>query len=68
MTYYRDVFIEYYKLDKPVVISIVLGAQLQGIVEGTIVLKVLRDSEYWPVTLTRVLHVPGLSGSLISVI
>src|SRR6266536_6257038 len=68
MTYYRDVFVEYYKLDEPVVISTASGAQLQGIAEGTIALKVLRDGEYWPVTLTGVLHVPGLSGSLISVI
>ena len=68
MTYYRDVFVEYYKLNEPIVISIALGAQLQGITEGTITLKVLRDGEYWPVILTRVLHVLGLLGSLISVI
>ena len=68
MTYYRDVFVEYYRLNEPVIINTASGAQLQGIAEGTIALRVLRDGEYRPVTLTGVLHVLGLLGSLILVL
>jgi hypothetical protein len=68
MTYYKDAFLEYNRLIEPVIINTASGAQIQGIAEGTVVLYVLRNGQREPVTLTRVLHVPGLSGSLISVV
>jgi hypothetical protein len=68
MTYYKDVFVDYNRLAEPVIINTASGAQLQGIAEGSIVLHVLRNRQLELVTLTGVLHVPGLSGSLISVL
>ena len=68
MTFYKEAFKEYYRLEELITINTASRAQLQGIAEGSVVLQVLRDGVLKPVELTRVLHVLGLSGSLISVL
>lgn len=68
MTYHKGAFQDYNKLQEPIIINTASGVQLQGIAEGTVALTVLVDSVLKPVLLTGVLHVPGLSGSLISVL
>jgi hypothetical protein len=67
MTYYKEAFIEYSALQEPITILTANGTELQAIKQGTIVLKVFRNSTISPVTLTKVLYALGLTGSLISV-
>jgi hypothetical protein len=68
MTFCKEAFSEYYPLDNPVLINTATGAQLQGIAEGTVTLQVTVQGHTRPISLTGVLHVPGLAGSLISVL
>ena len=68
MTFYREAFIAYYRLPEPININTATGTRLQAIGEGTIELQVVVQGVIKPITLTKVLYVPGLSGSLISVI
>jgi hypothetical protein len=67
MTFYKKAFKEYYKLQQPISISTATGAFLQGIAEGIVVLEPEIGGHSKPVILIGVLHVPGLTGSLISV-
>jgi hypothetical protein len=68
MTYCRDAFTEFSALQEPIVIQTANGAELQAVGQGTVVLKVPRKGAVSPVALTEVLYVPGLAGSLISVV
>jgi hypothetical protein len=68
MTFYKEAFQDYYKLQEPVVIITATGALLQGVGEGTVALQPVVQGQARAVELTRVLHVPGLTGSLISVL
>lgn len=68
MTFCKEAFTEYYRLDNPVLISTATGAQLQGVAEGTVTLQVTVQGQTRPISLSGVLHVPGLTGSLISVL
>jgi hypothetical protein len=68
MTFCKEAFTEYYRLQEPVIINTATGAQLQGIAEGTVRLQITVQGHTKPVLLTGVLHVPGLTGSLISVL
>jgi hypothetical protein len=67
MTYYKEAFIEYSALQEPITIQTANGTELQAIGQGTVVLKVLRNSTTSTVALTEVLYAPRLIGSLISV-
>lgn len=67
MTYCRDAFTEFSALEKPVMIQTASVAELQAVGQGTVLLKVLRNSNISLVALTEVLYAPGLAGSLISV-
>jgi hypothetical protein len=68
MTYNRDYFSDYTLLQEPVLIKTASGATLQGIGQGTVPLRVILHSAERTVALTEVLHVPGLAGSLVSVL
>jgi hypothetical protein len=68
MTYYRDSFIDYSALQVPIVIQTANGAKIQAIGQGTVVIKVPNKGSIKPIALTEVLYVPGLAGSLISVV
>ena len=68
MTFYKGVFTEYYKLDQPIIITIITGALLQGVAEGIIELQIKEDSYYKTMRLLEVLHVISLSGSLILIL
>jgi hypothetical protein len=68
MTYCRDAFTEFSALEEPIVIQTANGTELQAVGQGTVVLKVPRSGSIRLVELTEVLYVPGLAGSLISVI
>jgi Pol polyprotein, beta-barrel domain/Zinc knuckle/Domain of unknown function (DUF4219)/gag-polypeptide of LTR copia-type len=68
MTFCREAFIEYYRLEDPILINTATGAQLQGIAEGTVTLQVTVQGRTRPISIHGVLHVPGLAGSLISVL
>jgi len=67
MTFARDAFTEYRLLDEPIQVNIASGAAIQGIATGTVALKVALKGSIRTVSLTDVLHVPELAGSLISV-
>lgn len=68
MTFCKEAFNEYYRLQEPVLINTATGAQLQGIAEGTVTVQIVVRGQVKPVTITGVLHVPGLVGSLLSVL
>ena len=68
MTFARDAFTEYRLLDEPIQVNIASGAAIQGIATGTVALKVALNGSIRTVSLTDVLHVPELAGSLILVI
>jgi hypothetical protein len=38
MTFCKEAFTDYYKLQEPIIINTATGAQLQGIAEGTVTL------------------------------
>jgi hypothetical protein len=68
MTYSKEAFIKYALLDTPIEIGTASGTWIEAIVEGAVVLKVAVGATVRMVTLTGVLHVPRLAGSLVSVI
>ena len=68
MTFSREAFLEYYRLKDPVLVNTATGAQLQGIAKGTVTLQVTIQGRTRPILIHGVLHVPGLAGSLISVL
>lgn len=68
MTFCREAFTEYAKLRSPITINTANGAEIQAVGTGTVVLKVPRDGIVRTVNLTEVLYVPGLVGSLLSVV
>ena len=67
MTYSKEAFLEYTPLHPPISVSIANGAYIQAIAEGLVKLQVQIDGIVRTVRLSRVLHVPALAGSLISV-
>jgi hypothetical protein len=68
MTFYKGAFTKYHRLDQPIMITTATGALLQGVAEGIVELQIKEDSYYKTIRLSEVLHVIGLSGSLISVL
>jgi gag-polypeptide of LTR copia-type/Zinc knuckle len=68
MTYCKEAFIEYALLDTPIEIGTASGSRIEAIAEGAVTLKVAVRATVRTVTLTGVLHVPRLAGSLVSVI
>ena len=68
MTYCKEAFIEYALLDTPIEIGTASGTRIEAIAEGAVTLKVAVGATVRMVTLTGVLHVPRLAGSLVSVI
>jgi hypothetical protein len=68
MTFYKRVFIKYYKLDQPIMIIITIGALFQGIAKGIIELQIKEDNYYKIIRLSEVLHVINLSGSFILIL
>jgi hypothetical protein len=68
MTFCKEAFTEYFRLQDPVVINTATGAQLQGVAEGSVTLQINVEGQSRTILLTGVLHVPGLTGSLISVL
>jgi hypothetical protein len=68
MTYLREVFTEYRVLDTPIQVMTANRACIPAITEGTVLLQVALGAYVRTVKLTRVLYVPKLAGSLISVL
>ena len=68
MTYCKEAFIEYALLDTPIEIGTASGTRIEAIAEGAMTLKVAIGATVRMVTLTGLLHVPRLAGSLVSVI
>jgi hypothetical protein len=68
MTFAREVFTEYRRLDSPIQVNTANRAQIQAIATGTVQLQVAIGSAVRTVALTDVLHVPRLAGSLILVL
>jgi transposase InsO family protein len=68
MTFLREAFTEYRELDAPIEVNTASGARILAIAEGTVRLTVALGDSVRTVTLTEVLHVPKLTGSLISVL
>jgi hypothetical protein len=62
------VFIKYYRLDQPIMITTAIGALLQGVTKGIVKLQIKEDNYYKIIRLSEVLHVIGLSGSFILVL
>jgi hypothetical protein len=68
MTFDREVFTEYTLLETSIPVTTASGTEIQAIAEGSTAIKIARnDGTTYRVTLTGVLHVPRLAGSLISV-
>jgi hypothetical protein len=68
ITYTRWKFDDYIELDKPIDVTIASGATIQAIGQGIVRLQALVYSLIRPVRLVDILYVPGLAGSLISVL
>jgi hypothetical protein len=68
MTYAKWKFDDYTELDKPIDVTTASGATIQAIGQGTVRLQTLVQGQVRPVRLLDVLYVPGLAGSLISVL
>ena len=68
MTYYKEAFSELYPLRDPITIGTANGARIQAISEGEVPLRVIVGDSERTILLTRVLYVPKLAGSLISVL
>lgn len=68
MTFCKEAFSELYRLEEPITILTANGGSLQATFQGMIPLKVALLGSERTVALTEVLYVPGLAGSLISVI
>jgi hypothetical protein len=68
MTYLREAFTEYRVLDTPILVTTANGARIPAIAEGTVLLQVALGASVRTVKLTRVLYIPKLAGSLISVL
>jgi hypothetical protein len=67
MTFSKEAFVDYTTLDKAVTVDTASSASILGIGEGSVVLNVVLEGRTKKVTLTNVLHVPHIAGSLISV-
>jgi len=68
MTFCKEAFTEYSALNTPIRVNTASGACITAIAEGTIQLSVAVNGAKRTVALTKVLHVPKLTGSLISVL
>ena len=68
MTYSSDILDDYHRLQVPITINIANGTSIQAIGEGSARLTVAINGTLRTVMLRRVLHVPSLAGSLISVL
>jgi hypothetical protein len=68
MTYLREAFTEYRVLDTPILVAMANRARIPAITEGTILLQVALGASVRTIKLTRVLYIPKLTGSLISVL
>jgi hypothetical protein len=68
ITYAEESFSTYSVLDEPIKVITASGAVIQAIAEGIIQLKITLKGELYTIALTGVLYVPGLAGSLISVL
>jgi hypothetical protein len=68
MTFHRAAFDTYTPLRKTIKISTASGTILEGVAKGTVSLSILLNSQIKTVKISGVVHVPGLSGSLISVL
>jgi hypothetical protein len=66
MTYARSAFIEFRRLDEPILVNTASGAVIHGVGEGSVNLRVALEGTIRNVKLTGVLYVPDLAGSLIS--
>lgn len=67
MTFCKNAFTEYWPLEESIIVSTATGAEIQAIGTGSVVLKVPRWGIVRAITLTGVLYVPALMGSLLSV-
>ena len=68
ITFCKEAFNKYYRLQEPVLINTATGAQLQGITEGAVTVQIVVRGQVKPVTITGVLYVLGLAGSLLFVL
>ncbi|TAQ86431.1 hypothetical protein B7494_g5234 [Chlorociboria aeruginascens] len=68
ITYQQDWFSSYRILDTPIEVGTALGAIIKGIAEGTVQLRIAVQGQLRTVALTNVLYIPGLAGSLLSVL
>ena len=68
ITFSKEAFIKYDRLQKPIYITTAIGVQLQGVAIDIVGLKVILGDLVKPITLSGILYVPGLSGNLISVL
>jgi hypothetical protein len=66
--YIEESFNTYSVLDEPIEVITASGAIIQAIIEGIIQLKITLKGELYTVVLIGVLYIPGLIGSLISVL
>lgn len=68
MTPYKSAFKEYSRLEVPTEVNTASGAKLLGVGIGSVTVRVAVGGSIKPITITGVLYVPGLAGSLISVL
>jgi hypothetical protein len=68
ITYIKESFNTYNVLNKPIKVITASGAIIQVIIKGIIQLKITLKGELYIITLIKVLYIPGLIGSLISVL
>jgi hypothetical protein len=68
ITFCKEAFTEYSLLSVPIEVNIANGACILAIAEGTVPLLIAIGDTIRTIALTRVLHVPKLIGSLLSII
>jgi hypothetical protein len=68
MTYLREAFTKYRVLDTSILVTMANRARIPAITEGTMLLQVALGTFMRTIKLTRVLYVPKLTRSLISVL
>jgi hypothetical protein len=68
ITFYKEAFTKYLLLSVPIKVNTANRAYILAIAEGTILLSIAIGDTIRTIALTRVLHVPKLIGSLLSII
>jgi hypothetical protein len=66
--YIKESFSTYSVLNEPIKVITASGAIIQAIIKGIIQLKITLKGELYIIILIGVLYIPGLIGSLISVL